>query len=128
MSGVPPPVLATHVGGLSGASGVTLVPPRFIGAAVSVLELDAAATEDRNVLGQQSVGTRVMRATSVTVAQPVLSVTAEVSPDNAVHTVLYPYGQGGFYAKGDDTNLTRDHHRKKTLLSVAEPNHAAEEV
>lgn len=124
----PEPVRAVHVAGLSGVAGASLAPPRFLGAAVSVLEIDAAATEDRNSLQQLTIGDRVERATGRVVAQPVRSSTVEVSPDNAVHTVLYPRGEGGYMEKEDKSNCTREHHRKKTLLSVAEPHRAAEEV
>ena len=124
----PAPVRAVHVSGLTGVAGASLSPPRFLGAAVSVLEIDAAATEDRNSLQQQTIGNRVERGTGRVVAQPVRSSTATTSPDNAVHTVLYPRGEGGYMDKDDKSNCTREHHRKKTLLSVAEPNRAAEEV
>ena len=128
MPAAPQAVRATHVAGLSGTAGVSLAPPRFVGAATSVLEVDAAATEQRNDLRQQTLGTRIDRASGHVRAQPVGASSVDESPDNAVHTVLYPFGKGGFYAKEDKSNLTREHHRKKTLLSVAEPNHNAEEL
>ena len=57
-----------------------------------------------------------------------LAKSAFESPDNAALTVPYWRGAGGFYKKEDKTNVTKDHHNKKTLCSVAEPLRAAEEV
>jgi hypothetical protein len=86
-----------HIAGLSGATGTSLTPPRYTGGAMSVHELDSAATEERNSLSHQSLGERRLRDfqehRTCAREQPVLATSIETSPDNAVHTVLYPHGQ-----------------------------------
>jgi hypothetical protein len=128
VNGMPAPVQATHVAGLSGVAGVALAPPRYVGAAVSVLELDVAATEERNALRHQMLGDRIERSSGTIIAQAVTGDSSNTSPANATHTTLYSHGQGGFVDKTDDSNCTRQHHRKKTLLSVADPLRTAQEV
>ena len=54
---------------------------------------------------------------------------ATKSAENAIHTVLYPRGVGGYVeASKDDSNLlTKQQHRKMRLQSVADPFRYSEE-
>jgi len=120
---------AHRVSGLGSTCGVSLNAPRFLGSATTVLDFDGAATEQCNSLGYHSFGDRVLRSDpSSHYEQPVLGESAETSPENAVHTVLYPYGEGGFVSKRDKTGVLRDHFRKMRLCSCAEPFRCHTEV
>ena len=48
-------------------------------------------------------------------------------PDNAVHTTLYPFGEGGWFKKKDNTSCPRAHFRKARLASIATHFRCAEE-
>ena len=50
---------------------------------------------------------------------PVEGESEETSPENAIHTVMFRYGKGGYYTKSDDSQARRDHYRKARIGSVA---------
>ena len=86
--------LAQHLQGAA-ADGARLLTPRpIIGAAQSVYEPPAAAGDERNGWQQQQLGTSRKRAApdSLKTVQAAAK-RAALSPDNAVHTTLFPRGE-----------------------------------
>ena len=86
--------LAQHLQGAAADRARLLTPRPIIGAAQSVYEPPAAAGDERNGWQQQQLGTSRKRAApdSLQTVQAAAK-RAALSPDNAVHTTLFPRGE-----------------------------------
>lgn len=91
----------------------------------SVDEVSSQATNATNQTQHQTIGTTVERQqmalnpTPELNHAPVEGESEETSPENAIHTVMFRYGKGGYYTKSDDSQARRDHYRKARIGSVA---------
>ena len=112
----------------SHAAGVGQEPPRslgpqgIVGMLQSVHNPAASASERRNALEHQTVGTTVSRSDPQTRQEaPAVGTSAETSPETAIHTTLFRHGQGGHHKKSDGSQAPKMHYRKSRVGSVAEP-------
>jgi hypothetical protein len=109
------------------------------GVYTGMAEPDTSAMASRNDIENQTIGTtrarppQTTRSMTATLLKSKLQqLTARsnnpaMSADNAVHTVLYPFGKGGWHEREDKSQCSRSHHRKARLGSVATPMRAAQE-
>ena len=96
------------IAGLPAYAPQLLDPPRFIGAAASVLEPDASATDERNAWNHQELGTKRKRTQpGVEAIAPAEGDSDASAPGNAANPTLFRYGKGDFWEEKKNSNQDR---------------------